>query len=392
MRRRSIRPLLGLVAAASALLAVAPVRASVPTVVGARPAEQAAVDATLRRFGAMGAVEISFATETRQGVGRGRVVGVRCTPGRTVWTTIARRWNASVLAGEIARRLRDAGVRVVGLGPANAPCGAYAVARSSPSAPFASDPPAFPSPAALRARMIERAAAAGLRLRKVEARGIDGAAVHVLVRLREEQLLDRSAHGWISTLIPEIDDDDPGNAYSALLAVESPDGRRLYAYAYEVTANAGNVGPFGGIAEAPAARPAIPALYAGATRLEITYRSFRPGYERTSQGVLDCADPARAGACDRVLRHRWEYLVPVPTDNQCTGIDGDVVSIVGTFGGIPVEARYGECSSRPLDLWRHLVDEPRSGRARAGRAAQTSAAAASSRASDSSRPSSSIDS
>lgn len=350
MPRSACATLLVAVASALLVLAAPPARAAGPVVTGARPVERSAVDAVLRRFGAMGAVEISFATQTRQGVGRGRVVAVRCRPGRTIWTTLERRWYASVLAGELARRLRDAGERVVGIGRADVRCGTYERSIEVPHAPFENDPPRFAPAGQLRARLVERAAAAGLRLRSVDVRPIDGVAAHVVVRLRERELLDVAAHGWRSALIA----DAPG-AYSTLLEVEAPDGRTLYASGYEILSNGGDAGPYGGIVDAASPPPTIPARYAGPTRLDVVYTRLVRRGERVRHVVIDCADATLAEPCATLLRRRWEYVVPLPSDEGCTGIPGDRVAIRGTFGGIDVELGFDACTRIPLRRWWRLV-------------------------------------
>ena len=78
--------------------------------------------------------------------------------------------------------------------------------------------------------------------------------------------------------------------------------------------------------------------------------------------MLDCdggpssgiADPA--ALCARLVADRYALLAPVP-DPSCAAAGAvEVITLAGTFRGVPIARGYGACEPRNRDRWLRLLD------------------------------------
>ncbi len=221
-----------------------------------------------------------------------------------------------------------------------------------------SGPAAAVAPAALAASVRAGLAAAGLDVRSITILPLPVPAVETVIRLREGQLFDESAHHWeAATAAGPV-----GRPPSGFLVVESPAGAAI--------STGGHVGGFGfgsgGVpADAPVPATAPAALRRAPTRVEITLRRGAPGEHADAAWTLDCRRPGAStlpdprAACDRVLRDRWALFAPAETGVACSlPGGGDMIEIHGVFAGRAIDFAADGCRRWTLDRWERFLRVP----------------------------------
>lgn len=141
------------------------------------------------------------------------------------------------------------------------------------------------------------------------------------------------------------------------VAVEAPDGTRIFAMGHGTcyACLPGDVGPVPGTA--------LPASMSGPTNLTV---ELSPALADTPpvRVAIDCATPSVL--CGAVVRDRYALLQPQVSDTTCGGgIMGSNASVKGTFGGVAIDAEYGNCTGGVAARW---IDTLRAAGALAGTA------------------------
>jgi hypothetical protein len=223
--------------------------------------------------------------------------------------------------------------------------------------------PILPSPdepSALEERVRARAEDAGLELRTLDVLPFTSAAVRVVLRLREDQLFDETAHRWQSTLFPADDASHP-----FFLIVDAPDGTPVYYGSGIETVGGGGTyasRPGGDTGEVvPLAGEPIPASLSGPTKLRVVVTTGLDQEEHRFE--LACQPeptgvPDAASVCERILRERWALFVP-GSEGVCSVPAGShAVVIIGTVGGKPVDIGYDACYGATVERWEALLGMP----------------------------------
>ncbi len=247
-------------------------------------------------------------------------------------------WEAQALVGTVAARFAAAGDRLAGYRMIGN-CGPTASCESGGSLTVADSPGLGPPGARqLRTAVLARAQAAGIAVLTNRVLPIGGGLLSVVVRLREDQLLDARAQRALTTLFGPVTS-APGPLH--FLSIEAPDGRSI-AYGGTVV-NGGNWNYGGETGTAPVPRAFPPALAAARTALTVVADRGGLGGKRTFRFVC-AADAAPQGDCRRLLADRWALLVPTAA-GPCPASPAGAwnISVTGTFAGRAVARDYNGC-------------------------------------------------
>ncbi len=236
-----------------------------------------------------------------------------------------RRWLASVVVEDLARRLRGAGLPVwwVGVGT-----------NLNDTWPFLNDRVPRRNAGAtltLTRAIRQRAIDAGWIVRAVRGWQVGPGAVALTLRLTERQFLDGLAD-WTHTLLADASDLDDG--YAAQLVIEAPDGTPVFVQSNRSRTggylNRGGAGLRLGFGTAPP-----PAGLTGPTRLELTFSRTTASGPETVHAVLDCAGGTSIGvadpsaACAGLIADRYVLLAPVPADLLCDTLVAGGITVQG---------------------------------------------------------------
>ena len=205
----------------------------------------------------------------------------------------------------------------------------------------------------LRLAVLANARAAGLEVRSARVLPVGGGVLDVVVRLREEQLLDQAAHRAVATLFgPTMT--KPGALH--YLSIEAPDGTSL---AYGGTFMNGGNWSYGGDTGRSPVPSALPrALRTARADLVVHMtRATALGGERTYRIVCGGSVPAPGSRCGRVLADRWALLVPTMPGFTCAGgiVGGWSVSIEGELAGRRVSRAYDGCYVATTLRWARFL-------------------------------------
>jgi hypothetical protein len=258
-------------------------------------------------------------------------------------------WEAQALVVTVGARFaaagdRLAGYRIIGNCGHNASCGSGGplTAAQAPSA----GPPGVRR---LRTTLRARATAAGIAVRTARVLPIGGGLLSVVVRLREDQLLDERVATSLTALFgPAANTAGPLH----FLSIEAPDGTAI---AYGGTyANGGSWNYGGETGTAPVPRTFPAAL--GQARTDLTVEvTHGLGGKRTFRFICGSGAPAQ-GDCRRLLADRWSLLVPT-TSYVCLGVPFGAwdVSVTGTFAGQAVTRSYDSCYGATSLRWARFL-------------------------------------
>lgn len=287
----------------------------------------------------------------RLDIGPARAITAHLDAGLTGRRRAEAGWAAHLVLEDLSRALIAAGWQPSTYGIADD----YSLnAKPTPPAPTM-----FTDPAALARDLQSRATTGGFALREVVVLPVDGGAVRVTVQLREDQLLDPTAHDWFSTIItPDLSN----HADRVCLVTEAPDGRVA-----DLLCNGWN--PTGDLATSPAPDTAIPTFWNGATRLDIvvTTTDFSKGGKQSTRSEnLDCTTSPPSGSisdppglCARVVRDRWGLFAPIGQVTCSSPLGTPAVSVAGTLGGHAVDLTYTGCYGAVASRWIRALDNPK---------------------------------
>lgn len=199
----------------------------------------------------------------------------------------------------------------------------------------------------LRTAVLGRARRAGLDVRATRSVRVGAGALDVVVRLRENQLLDTAAENALMTLFGT----SGTGGVPHFLEIQSPVGLAIgYGGTWE---NGGGWSYGGDTGTAPVPR-SIPRALRGAHADLVVHatRATPLGGERTFRIVCDGSAPAPGGYCARLLADRWALLVPMAAYTCAGGIVGGwTVSVEGRLAGRPVSRGYDGCYSATVMRW-----------------------------------------
>jgi hypothetical protein len=249
-------------------------------------------------------------------------------------------WEAQALVGTVAARFSAAGDRLVGYRMIGN-CGPGASCASGGTLTVAGTPSVGPRGARqLRTAVLARAQAAGIAVLTNRVLPIGGGLLSVVVRLREDQLLDARAQRALTTLFGPVAS-APGPLH--FLSIEAPNGTSI-GYGGTVV-NGGNWNYGGGTGGAPVPRTAPAALWQARTDISvhITRGSGAPATDRTFRFTCGAGASAK-GDCKRLLADRWSLLVPT-AGGVCPASPAGAwnISVTGTFAGRAIARNYNGC-------------------------------------------------
>lgn len=248
-------------------------------------------------------------------------------------------WEAQALIVAVGARFaaagdRLAGYRIIGNCGHNASCGSGG-SLAAAKAPSAGPPGAR----RLRATVLANARAAGIAVRTARVLPIGGGVLSVVVRLREDQLLDAGLPAALSGLFGPASS-TPGPLH--FISIEEPDGTAVAYGGTYVNGGSWSYGGETGTAPVPTGFPAALARSATDLTVVVSHGFGALATKRSFRFVCGTGAP-HAGDCRRLLADRWALLVP-GTASACGGpVGGWVVSITGTFAGQPVSRGYDGC-------------------------------------------------
>jgi hypothetical protein len=246
-------------------------------------------------------------------------------------------WEAQALVGTVAARFAAAGDRLAGYRMIGN-CGPKASCASGGSLTVAGSPGVGPPGARqLRTAVLARAQAAGIAVLTNRVLPIGGGLLSVVVRLREDQLLDARAQRALTTLFGPVA--SPAGPLH-FLSIEAPDGTSI-AYGSTVV-NGGNWSYGGETGTAAVPRTFPPELAASRTDLRVEAdRGLHT--KRTFRFVCAAGAPLR-DACRRLLADRWSLLVPA-LGGACPASPSGAwsISVTGTFAGRAITRDYNGC-------------------------------------------------
>jgi hypothetical protein len=200
-----------------------------------------------------------------------------------------------------------------------------------------------------RAVVLGRAHAGGLAVRAARVLRIGTGGLDVVVRLREDQLLDAGLTAALTALLS-------ATGPPHFLAVEAPDGTAI---AYGGTFANGGTWSYGGdTGTGPVPRSVPRRLWHAPTDL-LVQMTRGIGLVRAHTARIACdgtAPPARGSLCRRVLADRWALLVPA-AGNVCAGspLGAWNVSVQGTLAGRAVNRSYDGCFAGTVQRWARLL-------------------------------------
>jgi len=248
-------------------------------------------------------------------------------------------WEAQALVATVAARFAAAGDRLVGY-RIMGNCGHNTSCGSGGTLSAADSPATGPRGARrLRAVVLASARATGLAVRVAQVLPIGGGVLSVVVRLREDQLLDAKLPAALAALFGPVTQ-TPGPLH--FVSIEAPDGTSVAYGGTFVNGGSWNYGGDTGTAPVPRAVPPLLAQARTALAVHITHGFGALAIDRTFRFVCGSGTP-RQGNCSRLLADRWSLLVPTTT-SQCAGpIGGWDVEVTGTFAGHAVSRAYNGC-------------------------------------------------
>jgi hypothetical protein len=254
-------------------------------------------------------------------------------------------WEAQALVATVAARFGAAGFRlrgyrIMGNCGHNTSCG-------SGGSLAAEGGPAIGPPGVQRLRgvVLAHARAAGFAVRTARVLPIGGGVLSVVVRLREDQLLDPRLPAALATLFGPVATKPVALHF---VSIEAPDGTAI---AYGGTFVNGGSWNYGGDTGTAPVRRSFPAALAKArTDLVVRVTGGVSG-TRTFRFVCGPGAPGR-GNCRRLLADRWALLVPTTT-SRCAGSPAGAlyVSISGMFAGHRVRREYDGCYGATGRRW-----------------------------------------
>jgi hypothetical protein len=252
---------------------------------------------------------------------------------RRLWE--AQAFVASVMARLAARHHKLAGYAIPGI-------------YSGPGRPRLGPPGAD----ALLAVVFARAGAAGLDVRSSRILPIGGGLLDVVVRLRDDQLLDERAQAAVATLFGP-----PTKVAVPLhfLSVEAPDGTAL---AYGGTFASGNSWSYDGDTRSAPVPQSVPQRLAQAPTDLVVRLTRDRGLvrKRTFHIVCGAGAPAAGSRCRRVLADRWALLLPA-MGNTCAGSPPGAwnVTISGILAGQRISRAYSGCFEATVGRWTRFL-------------------------------------
>ncbi len=300
--------------------------------------------------------ERAIVRQALQGVDRGITTSVRIDDNRylVLGPTVFRDpsvgygralWEAQALLATVAARIGARGealrgYRVLGNCGHDTTCGGGGSFGDQGS-------PAIGPPGAkrLRATVFANARAAGLAVRTARVLPIGGGVLSVVVRLREEQLLDPRLQAALGGLFGKA---TTAPAALHFLSIEAPDGTAIGYGGTFVNGGSWSYGGDTGTAPVPGTVPAR--LWRARTDIVVRVTGGVSG-SRTFHFVCGPGAPA-SGDCRRLLADRWSLLVPA-TSFQCPGSPAGALSvaIAGTFAGRSVQRDYNGCYGATVRRW-----------------------------------------
>jgi hypothetical protein len=269
--------------------------------------------------------------------------------GRALWEAQALLATVAARIGARGERLR--GYRVIGNCGHNTTCGgggSFAAAGSPSAGP--------PGARQLRAVVLANARAAGLSVRLARVLPVGGGVLSVVVRLREEQLLDARLQTALATLFGRATTKPVALHF---LSIEAPDGTSI---AYGGTfVNGGGWNYGGDTGTSPVPRSVPRRLWHAPTDL-VVEMTRAVGLVRKQTFHIACAGtapPPSGSLCRRVLADRWALLVP-DAGFTCAGSPAGAwnVSIRGTFAGSGVSRSYNGCYGATVRRWARFLGLP----------------------------------
>jgi hypothetical protein len=287
---------------------------------------------------------------TRLNIGPARAITAHLDPTLTGRQRAEAGWTAHLVLEDLSRALIASGWQPSTYGVA----GDYSLnAKPTPRAPTI-----VTDPAKLVKDLTTRATAGDFALREVVVVPVDGGAVRVTLQLREDQLLDETAHDWLSALLtPTL----RAGGKRVCVITEAADGRVV-----DLLCN--GWAPGGDLATPPDPDSAVPSYWDGPTRLDstITTTDFTQGGKQLTRSEhIDCtttppsgsvSDPA--GLCDRVLKDRWTLFTPIGETICSPSIGGPSVTLKGSLGGHSVTTTYDGCYGAIAARWIRVLDNP----------------------------------